>query len=164
MKSVPCRMIDVDISIFQFICDNYTKAAGPSNISPAVSHSARAAGDVFLDDSSCVSSMHQELADLRQQLQAMKKQAITVMDQSRKSSDRERAALRQAREALELKESAAVDASRAIKRENYMLDLMTDASQDMAGMLCCSLPLLFILFVSLLKLCCFSRAACRFFP
>jgi hypothetical protein len=88
---------------FQFICDNYTEATGPSNTSPTISHSARAAGDVFLDDSSCVHSMHQELADLRQQLQAMKKQAITIMDQSRKSSDRERVALRQTQEALELK-------------------------------------------------------------
>ena len=149
---------------FQFICDNYTEAAGPSNTSPAVSHPARAAGNIFLDDSSCVNSTHQELADLRQQLQAMKKQAITVMDQSRKSSDRERAALRQAQEALELKESAAADASRAIKRENYMLDLMTDASQDMAGMLCCRFPLLSIFFMSLIRLCCFFCAACRFFP
>jgi hypothetical protein len=149
---------------FQFICDNYTKAAGPSNTSPTVSHSARAAGDVFLDDSSCVSSMHQELADLRQQLQAMKKQAITIMDQSHKSSDRERAAIRQAQEALELKESAVVDASRAIKRENYMLDLMIDAMHDMAGMLCCSFPLLSIFFTSLIRLCCFFCAACRFFP
>jgi hypothetical protein len=147
---------------FQFIFDNYTEAAGLSNASPATSHSARAAGDVSLDDSSCVNSMHQELADLRQQLQAMKKQAVTVMDQSRKSSDRERAALRQAQEALEW--NAAADASRAIKRDNYMLDLMTDASQDMAGMLRFNFPLLLVFFVSLLTLCCFSRAVCRFFP
>jgi hypothetical protein len=65
----------------------------------------------------------------------MKKQAVVVMDQSRKSLDREQAALRQAQEALESKDSAAVDALRAAKREAYMLDLMTDASQDMAGML-----------------------------
>jgi hypothetical protein len=86
------------------------------------------------------------------------------MDQSHKLSDRERAALRQAQEDLELKESTAADASRAIKCENYMLDLMTDASQDLAGMLCFNFPLLFIFSVSLLKLCCFSRVACRFFP
>jgi hypothetical protein len=94
----------------------------------------------------------------------MIKQAITVMDKSRKLSDRERAALRQAQEALELKESAAADASWAIKRENYMLDLMTDASEDVAGMLCFILPFLFIFFVSLLRLCCFSYVVCRFFP
>jgi hypothetical protein len=62
------------------------------------------------------------------------------MDQSRKSSDREQAALRQAQEDLELKESASANASRYAQRESYMLDLMTDASQDMSGMLllsCC---------------------------
>lgn len=91
------------------------------------------AASVFLNDSSCAGSILEEVADLRQQMQAMKKQAVTVMDQSRKSSDREQDALRQAQEALELKESAS--ASHAAQRENYMLDLMTDASQDMAGML-----------------------------
>jgi hypothetical protein len=133
-ENVPCRMIDVDLSFFQLIFDNYTGVAGPSNASPATSHSARALGGIFLDDSSCADSIHQELADLRQHLQAMKKQAVIVMDQSRKSSDHEQAALRKAQEPLDLKESAAADASRATKRESYMLDLMTDASQDMVGM------------------------------
>jgi hypothetical protein len=128
-------MIDVDISFFQLVFDNYTKAAGPSDTSPAASRSARTPAGVFLDDSSCADSIHQELADLRQQLQAMKKQAVTVMDQSHKSLDHEQDALQQAQEALKLKESAAADALRAITREDYMLDLMTDASQDMVGML-----------------------------
>ena len=65
----------------------------------------------------------------------MKKQTVTVLEQSRKSSDREQTALRQAQEALELKETATANAARSAQRENYMLDLMTDASQDMAGML-----------------------------
>jgi hypothetical protein len=54
--------------------------------------------------------------------------------------DREQATLRQAQEALKLKEVAAANASRAAQRESYMLDLMTDASQNMAGMLLLSLP------------------------
>jgi hypothetical protein len=65
----------------------------------------------------------------------MNKQAMIVMDQSRKSLDREQATLLQAQEALELKDYDAADALRAAKRKAYMLDLMTDASQDMAGML-----------------------------
>ena len=65
----------------------------------------------------------------------MKRQVVAVMDQSRKSSDREQAALQQAQETLRLKESATAEALRATKREEYMLDLLTDASQDMAGML-----------------------------
>jgi hypothetical protein len=130
-------MIDVDISFFQFILDNYTEVAGPSHASPAASRSTRTPADVFLDDSSCVDSVQQELAELRQQLQAMKKQAITIMDKSCKSSECEKAALQQPQESLELKETAVAEALRATTREDYMLDLMTEASQDMAGMLCC---------------------------
>jgi hypothetical protein len=65
----------------------------------------------------------------------MKKQTVIVIEQSRKSSDREQAALRQGQEALEMKETATANAAQSAQRENYMLDLMTDASQDMAGML-----------------------------
>jgi hypothetical protein len=86
-----------------------------------------------LDDSSCADSIQQELTKLRQQLQAMKKQAIIIMDQSHKSSEHEKTALRQAQEALELKDSAVADALRATTREDYMLNLITEASQDMAG-------------------------------
>jgi hypothetical protein len=82
----------------------------------------------------------------------MKKQAIIVMDRSRKSLDREQDALRKVQEALELKESAAAEVSRAVKRENYMLDLMTDASEDMAGISSCGFPLISILFASLTSL------------
>jgi hypothetical protein len=130
--------------VFQLIFYNYPGAAGPSNASPAISHSTRAPGGVSLDDSSYADSIHREMADLRQQLQAMKKQAVTVMDQSCKSSDHE-----QAQEALELKESATANASRAAQHENYMLDLMTDAGQDMAGMLLLTISLLSFLCLSL---------------
>jgi hypothetical protein len=57
--------------VFKLNFDNYT-GAGPSNASPATSHSARAPGGVSLDDSSCADSIHQEMADLRKQLQEMK--------------------------------------------------------------------------------------------
>jgi hypothetical protein len=92
-------------------------------------------GDASLDVSLCPNSINQEIADLRQQLQLMKKQTVTVLDQSRKSSDREHAALHQAQEALELKETATANATRSAQCESYMLDLMTDSSQDMTGML-----------------------------
>ena len=141
-------MSEVDISFFQLVFDNYTEAAGPSDASSAASRSAKTPAGIFLDDSSCVDLIHQELADLRQQLQAMKKQAVTVMDQSRKSLDREQAALQQAQEALKLKESAAADAAESAERENYMLDLMTDASQDMAGMLTLSSSFSYCCFLS----------------
>jgi hypothetical protein len=63
----------------------------------------------------------------------MKKQTMTALEQARKSSDREQTALRQAQESLEPGKTATSNAARSIQRENYMLDLMTDASQDMAG-------------------------------
>jgi hypothetical protein len=59
-------MIDVDISFFQLIFDNYTEVAGPSDASPAASRSTRTPAGVFLDDSSCADSIHQELSELRQ--------------------------------------------------------------------------------------------------
>ncbi|KAM0893482.1 hypothetical protein ACQ4PT_025098 [Festuca glaucescens] len=116
----------------ELIFDNYT-GAGPSDTSPAISHSTKVPGGASLDISSCPGSIEQEIADLRQQLQSMKKQTVTILEQSRKSSDREQTALRQAQEALELKETATSNAARSAQRESYMLDLMTDASQDMAG-------------------------------
>ena len=74
---------------------------------------------------------------------------MIVLDQSRKSSEREQAALRQAQEALELKETATANSAWSAQREGYMLDLMSDASQDMAGTLL-FLATSFVFFVSLL--------------
>jgi hypothetical protein len=79
--------------------------------------------------------MKKEVADLRQQLQSMKKQTMTALEQARKSSDHEQIALRQAQESLELEKTATSNAARFVQRENYMLDLLIDASQDMAGTL-----------------------------
>ena len=77
--------------------------------------------------------MKTKMEDLRQQLQSMKKQTMTALEQARKSSDREQAALLRAQESLESEETANAKATRSAERENYMLDLMSDASQDMAG-------------------------------
>ena len=120
-------------SFFQLIFDNYSKTAGPSSASPATSYSKRIADDVLLDDSSSVNLNQLELAELRQQLQAMKKQSLIVMEQSHKSSEREKMALQQAQEALKLKDAAVAEALQATSRENYMLELLIDASLDMEG-------------------------------
>jgi hypothetical protein len=56
------------------------------------------------------------------------------MEQSRKSSEREKIALQQAHEALALKEAAVDEAMQGTSREDDMLELMTEASLDMAGM------------------------------
>jgi hypothetical protein len=88
-------------------------------------------------------------------LQLMKKETKLSLDQSWKSSDREQAALRQAKESFDLKETATADATAASRRENYMLDLMTDASQDMAGMCYVFWLLLFMALLSSLSCCYF---------
>ncbi len=75
------------------------------------------------------------MEDLRQQLQLLKKQAMNALDQARKSSDREQAALLQAQTSANLEKTATLKATRAAERENYMLELMTTASQDVAGTL-----------------------------
>jgi hypothetical protein len=65
----------------------------------------------------------------------MKKQTLVIMEQSRKSLERETFALQQAQEALVLKEAAVTEAAEAASRENHMLQLMNDAILDMAGTL-----------------------------
>jgi hypothetical protein len=140
--------------VFQLIFDNYS-GAGPSIASPATSHSVRVYVDVSLDVSSCPGPIQQELTEFRQQLQSMKKQTKLSLEQSRKSSDREQAALRQAKEFFELKEVATADAAAASRCENYMLNLMTDASQDMAGTY---FTLWYLLFMTLLN----SLSCCYF--
>ncbi|KAK1616813.1 hypothetical protein QYE76_022330 [Lolium multiflorum] len=116
----------------ELVFDNYTAAPGSSDALPATSCSKKTSVDDFTEDSSNT-DLSQELNDLRQQLQSMKKQVVIIMDQSRKSSEREKIALRQAQEALTLKETTVAEAAQAVSREDYMLDLMSDASLDMAG-------------------------------
>ncbi|KAK1647680.1 hypothetical protein QYE76_065485 [Lolium multiflorum] len=77
-------------------------------------------------------SSAEDLEELRQQLQSTKKQSIVLMEQSRKSSEREKIALQQAQDAISEKDSVA-EAAAATSRENFMLQLLTDASLDMAG-------------------------------
>ena len=113
---------------------------------PAVSCSKRSSAVEFIGGSS--SAAHNEdLDDLRQQLQSTKKQALVIMEQSRKSSENEKRAVQQAQEAIALKETAIAEAAEATRRENHMLELMTEASLEMAGMfLKLNLPLFLCLF------------------
>jgi hypothetical protein len=137
-------VIDVDSFFpFQLVFHNYSKNTGPSPASPATARSKRIADNILLDDSSCVNSELLELSELRQQLQAMKKQSLIVMDQSRKSSEREKIALQQAQEALVSKDSAISEALQATSREKYMLELLNDSSLDMVGKFFPLSPLLY---------------------
>jgi microcystin-dependent protein len=76
----------------------------------------------------------EDLQELRQQLQSMKKQTLAMMEKSRQASEREEIALQQAKETIAAKDAAVAEAAEASSRENYMLQLMTDASLDMTGM------------------------------
>ncbi|KAK1653750.1 hypothetical protein QYE76_071555 [Lolium multiflorum] len=75
----------------------------------------------------------EELKELRVQLQSVKKQSLMLMEQSRGSSQREKIALQQAQDAMTEKDTAVAEAAAATSRENSMLQLLTDASLDMAG-------------------------------
>jgi hypothetical protein len=85
--------------------------------------------------------LSEDLQELRQQLQFTKKQSLKLMEQSRGSSEREKIALQQAQTAIAEKETAVaeketavVEAAAAASREDSMLQLLIDASLDMAGM------------------------------
>ena len=121
---------------FQWVFDNYTPPSAPSNVSPSPSCSRRTlANTTHVED-----SLPQELDELRQQLQYAKKQTLVMMEKSHKSSEAKKIALQQAREAVATKEVAASEAEKATTRENFMLELMNEASADMSGMLVASSP------------------------
>ncbi|KAK1607877.1 hypothetical protein QYE76_031550 [Lolium multiflorum] len=79
-----------------------------------------------------IRSSREELKELRGQLQSVKKQSLMLMEQSRESSEREKIALQQAQAAIAEKDSAVAEAAAATSRENSMLQLLMDASLDMA--------------------------------
>jgi hypothetical protein len=120
---------------FQLVFDNYTSTPRPSDAFPSSSCLKRTpVADELNEDSSSKGSA-QDLEELRQQLQSMKKQVLMTMEQSRKSLEREKIALQQAQDALAVKEAAIKEAAEASSRENYMLQMMNDSSLDMIGIL-----------------------------
>ncbi|XP_051209300.2 uncharacterized protein [Lolium perenne] len=123
----------------ELIFDNYTPTSAPSNVSPS-SRARRA----FADTAPVDDTLSQELDELRQQLQYAKKQTLVMMEQSRKSSEAEKIALQQSHEAVAAKEIAASEAEKATTRENFMLELMNEASADMSGMPVSSADILYL--------------------
>ncbi|KAK1606461.1 hypothetical protein QYE76_030134 [Lolium multiflorum] len=87
---------------------------------------------VNFDDSSSM-DLIEELKELRVQLQSVKKQSLILMEQSRESSEKEKIALQRAQDAISERDTAVAEADAAASRENSMLQLLTDASLDMAG-------------------------------
>ncbi|KAK1693498.1 hypothetical protein QYE76_010195 [Lolium multiflorum] len=122
----------------ELVFDIYTSTPRPSDALPASSYSKKMpVDDEFIEDSSGMGSV-QDLEELRQQLQSMKKQTLVIMEQSRRSTEKEQIARQQASEAITAKEAAVTEAKQATSRENFMLELLTDASLEMAAMTRCS--------------------------
>jgi DNA-binding ferritin-like protein len=127
------------------IFDNYTATPGPSGVFPSSLSKKKPVAVEFGEDSSSKDSA-QDLEELRQQLQFIKKQSLMLMEQSRKSSEERKVALQQAQDAIAERDSAVADAATATSREIFMLQLLTDASLDMAGVrqyLCYALSFFF---------------------
>jgi hypothetical protein len=117
------------------IFDNYTATPRPSDVFPTSSCLKKTPIARELSEDSSTKGSAQDLEELRQQLQSIKKQSPMAMEQSQKSSKREKIALQQAQDAIAKKETAVSEAAEASRRENFMLELMLDASLDMTGML-----------------------------
>ncbi|KAK1620291.1 hypothetical protein QYE76_025808 [Lolium multiflorum] len=115
----------------ELIFDNYTPPPRPSEVFPASSHLKKTPVAAELIEDSSSKSLTQDFEELRQQLQSTKKQSLMIMEQSRKSSEREKTALQQAQDAIAEKETAVAEAAAASARENFMLQLLMDASLDM---------------------------------
>ncbi|KAK1686810.1 hypothetical protein QYE76_047658 [Lolium multiflorum] len=113
----------------ELVFDNYTPSPAPPDVLPSPSCSRKNLADTEpVED-----SLSQELDELRQQLQYAKRQTLVMMEQSRKASEAEKIALQQAQEAMAAKEIAHSEAEKATTRENFMLELMNEASADMSG-------------------------------
>jgi F0F1-type ATP synthase membrane subunit b/b' len=116
------------------VFDNYTPSPAPPDVLPSPSCSRKN----LADTEPVEESLSQELDELRQQLQYAKRQTLVMMEQSRKASEAEKIALQQSQEAMAAKEIAHSEAEKATTRENFMLELMNEASADMSGMLVAS--------------------------
>ena len=115
------------------IFDNYTSTPRPSEVFPSSSRLKKTPVAAEVIENSSSKGSVPDLEELRQELQSTKKQSLVIMEQSRKSSEREKIALRQAQDAIAEKETAVAEAAAASARENFMLQLLTDASLDMTG-------------------------------
>ncbi|KAK1660899.1 hypothetical protein QYE76_049058 [Lolium multiflorum] len=117
----------------KLIFDNYTPTPTPPDVLPPSSRSRKVPVDAELGEGSLSMNLSQELEELRQQLQYAKKQTLVIMEQSRKASEAEKIALQQVQEAMAAKGIAVSEAEKATTRENFMLELMNEASADMSG-------------------------------
>ena len=74
-----------------------------------------------------------EIENLRKEIKVLKSQCLTAIAQAKNSTEREEAALLEAKESTEGAHVVAVKLTQAMDREAYMLELMTTASQELIG-------------------------------
>nr|XP_051190138.1 uncharacterized protein LOC127303444 [Lolium perenne] len=127
---LPDALSFLEVHGSELIFDNYSSIPGPPEVFPS-SLSKKSSVPVILDDSSSM-DLTEELKELRVQLQSVKKQSLILMEQSLEPSEKEKIALQQAQDAVSEKDAAVAEAAAATSRENSMLQLLTDASLDMA--------------------------------
>ena len=131
-----CQKVELDyFSFFQLYFDEYVASGASSELMGGVS---RPKEILFSEAATSNSSGAQnvesiEMSELRKQIQTLKAQCLTAIVQAKKLSEREKATLLQAKESVESAQAALRKSTQAANREEYMLELMTTASQDMIG-------------------------------
>ena len=66
-------------------------------------------------------------------MKILKGKIVTALDQLKSASEHEESALLQAKQAAENEQMAVANLSHAAGREEYLLELMSTASEDMIG-------------------------------
>ena len=135
-----CRMFTLYLFALSLLfgqpyVDDFVESSTPSDAGPCIRNPL---GDPHYEPSPSLNSSDWEpnkleADELRRQLQLLKTQAVAALDQARKATECADAATRQASQASALEAAATLKASQAEDRENYLIELMTRAGQDVTG-------------------------------
>ena len=117
-------------SALQLYCDDYVASSseftGGAPKSKEVPCSEASAPNL----SSSINAESIVVDSLRKEIKVLKAQCLTAIAQSKKSSEREEAALLQTKESTEAAQIATAKLTQVVDRELYMLELMTTSSQE----------------------------------
>ena len=73
------------------------------------------------------------IESLRKEIKTLKAQCLAAIAQTKKLSDREEASRKRAIQSDEAAHTATAKLTQAVKRETYLLELMTSSSQELIG-------------------------------
>ena len=119
---------------FQPFFDDYVEPGVSSELLREVSRPKETPfSEAITHNSSGDRDEESEINELRKQIQMLKPQCLTALAQTKKSTAHEEAALLQAKESAESAQAALLRTTQAASREEYMLELMDVASQDVIG-------------------------------